>query len=214
MATPPATIYHHTSQADVYTEPAQFSHRQKIRQLRLMAWLTVRVIWFSSSIIRHTWDVHGSWIADMYIVKHETLAIRVLPSKHGAFNQCRFDVGPASTTLAQHQNNTGWSPRVCWVIRYWSNIPRQGCSQHAGQNSSPFLITNNNITSTCSMERWFHSSPFLITDCDEEWRGGDLSCETCSDFLKPQTPSKLLNNEDLPMFGLKLNKDNFHQFGV
>ena len=36
------------------------------------------------------------------------------PSKHGAFTQCCFNVGPPSSTLAQHWNSIGWMPRVCW----------------------------------------------------------------------------------------------------
>ena len=39
-----------------------------------------------------------------------------LPSKHEALAQCWADVGPSSTTLAQHQPNIGPTPRVCWVI--------------------------------------------------------------------------------------------------
>ena len=36
------------------------------------------------------------------------------PSKHEALAQCWADVGPSSTTLAQHQPNIGPIPRVCW----------------------------------------------------------------------------------------------------
>ena len=36
-------------------------------------------------------------------------------SKHGVLNQCRFDVGPASQTLAQHQNSIDSMSCVCWV---------------------------------------------------------------------------------------------------
>ena len=35
-------------------------------------------------------------------------------SKHENLGQCWFDVGPPSTTLAQHQANTGPTSRVCW----------------------------------------------------------------------------------------------------
>ena len=35
-------------------------------------------------------------------------------SKHEAFTRCCFNVGPASSTLAQHWNNIGWMPRTRW----------------------------------------------------------------------------------------------------
>ena len=38
-----------------------------------------------------------------------------IPSKHEAFTQCCFNVGPASKTVGQHWNSIGWMPRVCWV---------------------------------------------------------------------------------------------------
>ena len=36
-----------------------------------------------------------------------------IPSKHEALANCWADVGPSSTTLAQHQPNIGPTPRVC-----------------------------------------------------------------------------------------------------
>ena len=38
------------------------------------------------------------------------------PSKHKTFNQCWFNVGPPSTTTAQHWTNIGSMSRVCWDI--------------------------------------------------------------------------------------------------
>ena len=35
-------------------------------------------------------------------------------SKHGAFTQCCFNVGPPSSTLAQHWNSIGWMSHVYW----------------------------------------------------------------------------------------------------
>ena len=35
-------------------------------------------------------------------------------NKHEMLALCRADVGPSSTTLAQHQPNIGAMPRVCW----------------------------------------------------------------------------------------------------
>ena len=39
-------------------------------------------------------------------------------SKHEALIQCWVDVGPASTTLGQHQPNIGLMPRVQWESGY------------------------------------------------------------------------------------------------
>ena len=33
--------------------------------------------------------------------------------KHGTLNQCRFNVGPPSTTLAQHEPSINWSIVSC-----------------------------------------------------------------------------------------------------
>ena len=35
--------------------------------------------------------------------------------KHETMTQCWFDVGPSSTTLAQHQTNIGSTSRACWA---------------------------------------------------------------------------------------------------
>ena len=44
----------------------------------------------------------------------------MLSSKHKAFTQCCVNVGPTSSTLAQHWNSIGRMPRVCWVILIFS----------------------------------------------------------------------------------------------
>ena len=38
-----------------------------------------------------------------------------IPSKHEILCLCCFNVGPASTTLAQHWHNNATMSRVCWV---------------------------------------------------------------------------------------------------
>ena len=40
-----------------------------------------------------------------------------VPSKHETLNQCWFNVGPPSTTSAQHWTNIGLMSHVCWVCR-------------------------------------------------------------------------------------------------
>ena len=37
------------------------------------------------------------------------------PSKNETSTQCCTNVGPPSTTLAQHWLNIGWMSRVCWA---------------------------------------------------------------------------------------------------
>ena len=41
-------------------------------------------------------------------------AFTARPSKHETFSQCWFDVGPSSSTLAQHCTNIGWTSHVSW----------------------------------------------------------------------------------------------------
>ena len=38
------------------------------------------------------------------------------PGKHEAFTQCCFNIGPASSTLAQHWDRIAWMPLVCWDV--------------------------------------------------------------------------------------------------
>ena len=46
----------------------------------------------------------------------------VIPAKNGAFIQCRFNVGPPSSTLVQHLNRIGWIPRISWPGRGVLNL--------------------------------------------------------------------------------------------
>ena len=69
------------------------------------------------------------------------------PTKHEALSQCWVNVGPTSTTSAQHWSNNDWMPRVCWVsqhgtitrcyfnfgpvskavVQHWNIIPWMAC---------------------------------------------------------------------------------------
>ena len=61
----------------------------------------------------------------------------IYPRKHNTLTQCYFDVGPASQTLAQHQNNIGWTCcllgtpfRQRWIIKTpVAYIPRNPADQ-------------------------------------------------------------------------------------
>ena len=52
-----------------------------------------------------------------------TCSGQAVACKHETLNQCRFDVSPPSTTLAQHQINIGSRSRVCFVAteNWWLN---------------------------------------------------------------------------------------------
>ena len=50
-----------------------------------------------------------------WTMQSQKAATAHLPSKHEAFTQCSFNVGPPSPTLAQHWNSIGWMPRACWA---------------------------------------------------------------------------------------------------
>ena len=46
----------------------------------------------------------------------------VIPLRENeASTQCRFNVGPASSTLAQQWIDIGWMSRVCWEAWGWCN---------------------------------------------------------------------------------------------
>ena len=57
----------------------------------------------------------SGWFKRWCDVVQQRYSYPQLPSKHEALAQCWADVGPSSTTLAQHQPNIGPAPRVCWV---------------------------------------------------------------------------------------------------
>ena len=53
-------------------------------------------------------------------------------SKHEAFTQCCFNVGPPSSTLAQHWNSIGLIPCVCWLVNTGLAWCWSGASDHSG----------------------------------------------------------------------------------
>ena len=51
-----------------------------------------------------------------HVYKHKYVySDRTMPSEHETLSHCWFNVGPPSTTLAQHWTNNGSKSRVCWV---------------------------------------------------------------------------------------------------
>ena len=51
--------------------------------------------------------------------------IRPVPNKQETFTQCWFNIGPPSSTLAQHWTSTGWTFRVCWVRQLLYSPPHR-----------------------------------------------------------------------------------------
>ena len=54
-----------------------------------------------------------------YFFKHENplpVCINRTPSRHGTLNQCWFNVGPASQTMAQQDANIVSTSRACWEL--------------------------------------------------------------------------------------------------
>ena len=63
--------------------------------------------------------IHGPW-------QPEGICATQLHSKHGTFIQCCFDVGPASWTMGQHQNNVGYTFLVCWMSATYDILTARG----------------------------------------------------------------------------------------
>ena len=60
---------------------------------------------------------------------------KCLPSKHGEFTKCCFNVGPPSSTLAQHWNSIRWMPHVFWIN------PKDENGKGHGSLTHPCILT-------------------------------------------------------------------------
>ena len=61
--------------------------------------------------------------------------------KHVAFNQCRFNVDPQSSTPTRHWNSIGWLYRVSWLLHYAGVALTSRCRKHQiTQNIGPMLL--------------------------------------------------------------------------
>ena len=102
-------------------------------------------------------------------------------SKHETFTRCWLNVGPASTTLAQHWTNNGSKSRVCWDIygakelpansRRWSNVVliSELCmldSWQAFYSPPPTSFSSRTLV----ISWWRH----LVTSSDQQLRDVDL----------------------------------------
>ena len=62
------------------------------------------------------------------------------PSKHAILKQYCCDVGPASTTLAQHQNSIGSMILVCWFMLVCGALLKQWISHATARKIHHFGI--------------------------------------------------------------------------
>ena len=106
-------------------------------------------------------------IVEIILVK-ATLC-RLLPSKHGAFTQCCFNVGAATKTGGHHWNSTGWISRVYWgtilsnnrwyltqQVTALSTIPSQSIPEESITGHWPLV----GITMVHHLRRWPNISPY------------------------------------------------------
>ena len=74
----------------------------------------------------------------MLVETSKSLAVDLLPvcqwypRKHGAFNQCCFNAGPASKTVGQHWSGIWWMPCVWWDGRAYTDGVAQTCPSSLG----------------------------------------------------------------------------------
>ena len=107
-----------------------------------------------------------------------------------AFNQCRFNVGLPSSTLAQHSNSIGWMPRICrtvtvvqrqsdvtvwpiikWALIYWESLisikPKIG---FISSPTFPQLLLSN--SSKCLLFKYVHLRVFVFVLRDQLIKAG------------------------------------------
>ena len=70
------------------------------------------------------------------------------PSKQDTTTECLTNVGPPSTTLAQHWSNIGWLCRVCWDGTQLEVLSRHylgGIISGAGMSGSPIIVQSSHL---------------------------------------------------------------------
>ena len=105
-----------------------------------------------------------------------------LPSKHGAFTQCCFNVGPASETVGQHWNSIGWMPHGWWLNEETCRLLLGGKALQ--ENSGSWLCARKRVAVTVcylpppplslgmisgSMEHAQSSNPNNLSDKPPKW---------------------------------------------
>ena len=145
----------------------------------------IRAVVRSPDLIRHCHSKHSS---ETKAVKSQTdAAINVHSSK--ALNQCSFDVGPTSQTLAQHRNHIGTTSRNCLtdsegvkslpdatidsgVRQYYKgdNGHYVGDHSHADNAKKPFAIKQDNTghikDAVSRMPPSIYNKPSTNAHCD------------------------------------------------
>ena len=99
--------------------------------------------------------------------------LRRHPSKHETLTQCCFNVGPPSLTSAQHYNNIGSTPRVCWDSGY---------ALHVSQKSRARAETKEYIYSllklVITLQKAYNNNAWLLTNT-RCWDHTTLTCRGC-----------------------------------
>ena len=83
-----------------------------------------------------------------------------IANKHDTSTQCLTNVGPPSTTLAQHWSNIGWMSRIYWVLTDWLATPAAADCSASHRPANTIIINQPG-------PRWKY--PSLDSEA-EEWR--------------------------------------------
>ena len=105
-----------------------------------------------------------AWVASADIITHATKwhVAKTHPSKQEAFTQCCFNVGPPSSTLAQHWNSIGWMPLVWWDMINLQNPLHPAATmyccnkQHAGTAPGQWNHTSSTEHRMAASQMWTH----------------------------------------------------------
>ena len=88
--------------------------------------LCVLSVWSSALFVAITVD--DNYLSIGIIPFRHQVHHNLFHSKHETLNQCWYNVGPTSATLAQHYINIGSASRVC-CINHWIATPVYGYQQ-------------------------------------------------------------------------------------
>ena len=130
--------------------------------------IILHFLWYSHETISQKKNRRTPNVDSMLVHAGPALGELILwdPSKHETFTQCWYNVGPSSTTLAQHCTNIGSTSCVCWDMFV--------CSFFSHNNSCcVFIVVNNNKQGTLwgqtsDMNNWTGWDP-LEHWCRLQW---------------------------------------------
>ena len=102
-------------------------------------------------------------------------------SRHDTSTQCWANVGPASSTLSQHQPSIGWTCRVCWggvpfpACDKCGRVCKWGC-QVISRRATLRDHTNDHVAKPAISSQWIirhdkYQGDSLITPSDSNYKG-------------------------------------------